>query len=190
MSTNEIYVSVDVEAAGPVPGKYSLLSIGACAVYNPERVFSSLLKPLNQDADPEALKVSKFTLDQLERDGVQPEEAMLAFEAWLKELAPDENDMIVFVGLNAPFDWSFINYYFHVFLGRNPFGFTALDLKAYYMGVTGCAWTETGSSRISKWVKAKRKPDHDAVHDAQFQAELFTSVWAKAARSRRDLRRR
>ncbi|SSH65668.1 Uncharacterised protein [Klebsiella pneumoniae] len=26
----EIFVSVDVEASGPIPGKYSMLSIGAC----------------------------------------------------------------------------------------------------------------------------------------------------------------
>ncbi len=183
MSTNEIYVSVDVEAAGPIPGKFSLLSIGACSVDNPEQVFSRLLKPINREADPAALKVSKLSLDVLERDGVAPQEAMLAFEAWLNELAPGDDDKVVFVGLNAPFDWSFINYYFHVFTGRNPFGFTALDIKAYYMGVTGCTWSETGSSHIAEWVQPKRRPDHDAVHDAQYQAELFTLVRSKAARS-------
>lgn len=182
MSVQEIYVSVDVETAGPVPGKYSMLSIGACAVENPERVFSRLLKPLNREADPAALEISGLSLEALERDGSDPIEAMLAFETWLKELAPGDNDKVVFVGLNAPFDWSFINYYFHVFIGRNPFGFTALDLKAYFMGITGCPWSETGSSRIAKWVKPKRRPDHDAVHDAQYQAELFALVRKKAGR--------
>jgi hypothetical protein len=33
---------------------------------------------------------------------------------------------------NAPFDWSFVNYYFHRFTGANPFGFTALDIKAVH----------------------------------------------------------
>jgi hypothetical protein len=42
---------------------------------------------------------------------------MLAFETWLNELAPDKDDKVVFVGLYAPFDWSFINYYFHLFTG-------------------------------------------------------------------------
>ena len=180
MSKKEVFVSVDIEASGPVPGKYSLLSIGACAVDEPERVFSRLLKPISREADPAALEVSNLSLDVLEKDGTPPSEAMLAFEVWLKELAPSDNEKVVFVGLNSPFDWSFVNYYFHVFLGRNPFGFTALDLKAYYMGVTGCAWSDTGSSEISRWVSPKRKADHDAVHDAQFQAELFSLVRERA----------
>jgi hypothetical protein len=31
----EIFVSVDVEASGPIPGKYSMLSIGACVAFDP-----------------------------------------------------------------------------------------------------------------------------------------------------------
>ncbi len=176
MSKTEIYVSVDVEAAGPIPGKFSLLSIGACLVQDPEHVFSVLLKPISREADPEALKVSKLSLEDLERDGTDPREAMLSFETWLNQLAGHDDAKVVFVGLNAPFDWSFINYYFHNFIGRNPFGFTAIDIKAYYMGAMGCHWSETGSSHIAKLVKPKRKPDHNAVHDAQYQAELFSLI--------------
>ena len=32
MHPDELYVSVDVETSGPIPGEYSLLSIGACLV--------------------------------------------------------------------------------------------------------------------------------------------------------------
>src|ERR1700716_268319 len=67
---------------------------------------------------------------------------MTAFATWLDSLV-GKTDTPVFVGFNAPFDWSFINYYFHKFIGRNPFGFAALDIKAYYMGATGCSWRET-----------------------------------------------
>lgn len=31
MKDNSIYISVDIEADGPIPGEYSMLSIGACA---------------------------------------------------------------------------------------------------------------------------------------------------------------
>jgi DNA polymerase III epsilon subunit-like protein len=58
---------------------------------------------------------------------------MKRFSAWANELA-SQGETLVFVGFNAPFDWSFVNYYFHKYLGRNPFGFTALYIKAYYMG--------------------------------------------------------
>jgi len=56
---------------------------------------------------------------------------MLSFEKWLLTVAG--NAKPIFVGLNAPFDWSFINYYFHRFIGRNPFGFTALDIKINFL---------------------------------------------------------
>jgi hypothetical protein len=56
----------------------------------------------------------------------------------------------VFVGFNAAFDWSFVNYYFQRYLGENPFGFAALDIKSLYMGATGCAWEETPDCRTTQ----------------------------------------
>jgi len=35
ITSDELYVSVDVETSGPVPGIYSLLSVGACVVSSP-----------------------------------------------------------------------------------------------------------------------------------------------------------
>ncbi|MGF7152168.1 hypothetical protein FHS96_005837 [Sphingomonas zeicaulis] len=52
----------------------------------------------------------------------------------------------VFVGFNRAFDWTFVNFYFDRFVGANPFGFTALDIEAMYMGRTGCRWSDTRSS--------------------------------------------
>ncbi len=33
LHNNETYISVDIETAGPNPGGYAMLSIGACTVY-------------------------------------------------------------------------------------------------------------------------------------------------------------
>ncbi len=169
---NEIFVSVDVETSGPIPGEYSMLSVGACLVDAPETSFERTLKPLNRNADPEALAVTGFSLQQLEQCGTEPRQAMTEFDAWLKS-ACSEGDVPVFIGLNAPFDWSFINYYFHRFNGENPFGFTALDIKAYYMGVMGCSWRDTRSSAMTGCLHPTQKGNHTAVQDAVYQAELF-----------------
>lgn len=174
-SKREVFVSVDVETAGPIPGEYSMLSIGACDVDDSSRTFACELKPLNRNAEPKALEVTGFSLETLEQTGMPPHEAMSGFFHWSKGLIkPDEK--LVFVGLNAPFDWSFVNYYFHKFVGENPFGFTALDIKAYYMGVTGCSWADTRSSRMAKTLKPRNRGDHQALHDAQYQAELFRLI--------------
>lgn len=174
----EVFVSVDVEAAGPIPGEYSLLSIGACSVFEPEEKFACKLKPINENFDPKALEVSGFTLDQLVRTGLPPIDAMQSFSNWLGSLMSDEQTP-VFVGFNAPFDWSFVNYYFHRFLGSNPFGFAALDIKAFYMGATGCKWGDTRSSKIAEDVKPALEGTHDALHDALYQAEIFRIVWSE-----------
>lgn len=171
----EVFFSVDVETAGPIPGEYSLLSIGACDVYESNRTFACELKPLNRNADAKALEVTGLSLDTLDRTGLVPQDAMQRFDAWLAGCLR-EGDKPVFVGLNAPFDWSFVNYYFHRFMGRNPFGFTALDIKAYYMGATGCQWVETRSSQMSKALKPSQTGTHQALHDAQYQAELFRLI--------------
>ena len=171
----EIFVSIDVETAGPIPGEYSLLSIGGCDVDNEDGTFSCELKPINRNADPAALKVTGMSLDVLERTGQAPEEAMERFDVWATGLARD-GESLVFVGFNAPFDWSFVNYYFHRFLGRNPFGFAALDIKAYYMGATGCDWADTRSSRMAATLKPRRTSDHKALEDALYQAELFRLI--------------
>lgn len=169
---NEVFISVDVETAGPIPGEFSMLSIGACLVDAPETVFERTLKPLNRNADLAALAVTGLSLDELERNGTEPGKVMVAFHGWIMASC-GEGDVPVFVGLNAPFDWSFVNYYFHRFLGENPFGFTALDIKAYYMGVTDSTWKDTRSSAMAGRLHPTQKGNHTAVQDAVYQAELF-----------------
>jgi ribonuclease T len=172
---NEIFISVDVEAAGPIPGEYSLLSIGACDVHDDTSAFECLLKPINSNFDPKAIGITGFTLDELERVGLHPAQAMEDFQKWIRETSGRDGQP-VFVGFNAAFDWSFVNYYFHRYLGENPFGFAALDIKSLYMGATNCAWQETRSSRIAARLQPKLSGTHNALQDAQYQAEMFRLI--------------
>ena len=182
-SVGECFISVDVETSGPIPGEFSLLSIGACVVADDDGVSNSIsaefyctLKPLlGASSDPAALAVTGFSLDELDESGSSPEVAMLSFEKWLLTVAG--NAKPIFVGLNAPFDWSFINYYFHRFIGRNPFGFTALDIKALFMGSMGSTWEETRSSRmLTKLGLTQKEMSHHALDDARAQAEIFLAI--------------
>lgn len=184
-STAEIFISIDVETSGPIPGAFSLLSIGACVICSKadqisidlsSKTFYCTLRPLEEaGSDPDALAVTGLSLEDLERTGSNPKEAMISFEEWV--LTACRGAKPVFVGLNAAFDWSFINYYFHFFLGRNPFGFSALDIKSLYMGLTGSAWAETRSTRMAAFLGIPHdKMSHHALDDAQAQAELFLAI--------------
>lgn len=174
-SPREIFVSVDIETAGPIPGEYSLLSIGACSAFDPDNGFAIEVKPISDNFDPKALEVTGLSMEDLKIRGLEPKMAMRSFSDWLSGLTgPD--DTIVFVGFNAPFDWSFINYYFHRFVGENPFGFTALDIKALYMGAARCSWRDTRSSKIAEHIKPTLSGTHNALADARYQAEIFRLI--------------
>tara|TARA_R110002111_G_scaffold72582_2_gene116155 strand:+ start:1394 stop:1942 length:549 start_codon:yes stop_codon:yes gene_type:complete len=175
---NICYVSVDIEASGPIPGIYSMLSIGACLVDDDQTTFKRLLRPITDNFDPKALEVSQLSLDVLHETGSDPGTAMREFREWVLDVANDRTP--VFVGLNAAFDWSFVNYYFHLFLSNNPFGFAPLDIKAYYAGVTGSVWMDARSSQMVKRLGASKQATHDALEDAIAQAELFRLTRALA----------
>lgn len=167
----EIYISVDIEASGPIPGEYSMLSIGACVVSNTKKNFYVELKPLSEKYVQQALEVSKFSLSDLKLKGTEPAQAMRTFADWINQVAVEKKP--VFVGFNATFDWSFVNYYFHKFFGKNPFGISGLDIKAYYMGMKKCSWSDTIKKKVRADFPSKTQHTHNALDDAIEQAEIF-----------------
>src|SRR5688572_24193416 len=102
---SECSVSVDVETSGPIPGEYSMLSLGACVVGRRDEGFYAELKPLNDNAVPKALRVTGFDLAKLDLTGERPEEVMGKLRDWVTDVAAGATP--VFVGFNAAFDWSF-----------------------------------------------------------------------------------
>jgi|SRR5580704_11792741 ribonuclease T len=186
MSDSELYFSVDIEASGPMPGEYSMLSLGACRVDALEHTFYAELRPISDRFVPAALEVSGFDLHWLMNEGQEPPAAMQSFQKWI--MKETQGQTPVFAGFNASFDWSFVNWYFHKFVGTNPFGVAALDIKAYYMGLTGCSWDETRSSKLPESLKPKRAEEmkHNALSDALYQAEMFRRI----IESRPELSRR
>lgn len=177
--TGECFISVDVETSGPIPGTYSLLSLGACVVGRTEERFCVELRPLNANAVPEAVSVTGLNLAKLAAEGTEPAEGMRRFREWVAAAAGD--DKPVFVGFNAGFDWSFVNWYFHTYLGENPFGVAPLDIKSYYMGLSGCPWAETKSSRLPERFRLRPAVAHNAEADAVAQAEAFAAMIAARA---------
>ncbi len=46
----EHYISLDIETSGPIPGEFSMLSLGASVVDDDDKTFLVQLKPLNGNA--------------------------------------------------------------------------------------------------------------------------------------------
>jgi ribonuclease T len=171
VSSKELYVSVDVETSGPYPPAFSMLSIGACVVGSADESFYAELRPISVQTIPEAMKIIGKPLEHFESSGRDPKAALDDLESWVGSVRADKKP--VFVGFNAAFDWSFVNWYFHTYLGRNPFGIAPIDVKSYFMGLSGSTWEETRSSAIPERFKGTTLPTHNALDDAKSQAEMF-----------------
>jgi DNA polymerase III epsilon subunit-like protein len=179
----EIYISVDVETAGPTPAQHALLSIGACLVMDVSVNFYVELQPDREEFSADALAISGLSLEALKESGLPVREGLQMFADWVKGVTP-AGQRAVFVAFNAPFDWSFINDYFHRYLGENPFGHSALDIKAYFMGQSGVSWAETSMKHISAHFLNEKHLAHNALRDAQDQAEIFQQILEQTRRSR------
>lgn len=168
----EIFIVVDIETAGPTPGIYPLLSIGACTLKQPRNTFYIELQPDTTSYKEEALRVSNLSLEKLTEEGIAPKVAMERFSEWVMGVA-SKRYRPIFTAFNAPFDWMFVNEYFYRYLGYNPFGYSALDIKAYYMGMQGNAWRDTSYQLISERFNKTIELHHHALKDALDAAVLF-----------------
>lgn len=169
------YFSVDIEASGPVPGLYSMLSVGICIVDAPEISFYRELRPLTLHHDPEALAVTGFDLTKLIFSGKDALVVMKEVSEWVREHSP-EGRHAVFAGFNAAFDWSFMNWYFHYTGFVNPFGYAPLDIKSLFKGVRGVSWLDARASIAAAHYGVKRGREHQALDDAIFQASLLRAI--------------
>lgn len=169
------WVSIDVETSGPDPSTHALLSVGASLVAEPEVGFYVELKPDQKAADPQAMAVHGLDMRRLRTTGAEPATAMASLEAWLKAEVVGRPTM---VGFNAPFDWMFVNQYFWYYLGRNPLGHSAIDIKALAMGWLCVPWSQTSFAALATRCGLASSLGHHALDDARQQARLLAALLA------------
>jgi DNA polymerase III epsilon subunit-like protein len=171
---NSLFISIDIESDGPIPGEYSMLSLGACVVDNPDQTFYIELKPISVTFQVEALEVSGLNRRKLESSGVDPVHALRSFESWVQEVSGEAKP--VFLANNVGFDWMFVCWYFWHFLGRNPFGHSSCDLRSYVMGAFGSTWEESSLKRLPTSIGLTEALTHNALEDALAQAPILERV--------------
>lgn len=182
MSTNEIYISTDVEVDGPIPGPHSMLSF-ASAAYQADKTlvatFSVNLRELPGGKShpdtaawwsnhPEAWEACR-------RDPRPPEEAMPEYAQWLDELPAKP----VFVGYPAAFDFLFVYWYLIRFVGRSPFSFSALDIKTMAMVMLNRGYRDISKRSMPKHWFDELAHTHVALDDAIEQGALFCNMLAE-----------
>jgi hypothetical protein len=158
---------VDVEADGPAPGLFSMVSIGAVLVKpGLQTTFYGRLRPISDNYVQSALDVCKHIREET-LTFPDPAETMQDFSDWIYKVNSDYRPM--FISDNNGFDFAFVNYYFHRFLGRNPFGWSSANLNSIYKGMEKNIFANYKNLR-------KTKHTHHPVDDAMGCAEAILAM--------------
>lgn len=160
-------IVVDVESDGPIPHKYSMVCFGAVIVDDKlDKTFYGETRPVSPNWLPEALAISGFTREQhIEFD--DPKDVFEEFAEWI--VKDSHNGRPVMISDNPAYDFAWINYYFHYYLGKNPFGYSARRIGDLYCGLT--------KNGHNSWKHLRKtKHDHNPVHDAKGNAEAILEM--------------
>lgn len=161
------YIVVDVESDGPIPEKYSMVCFGAVIVTEAlDKTFYGQTAPISNLWIPDALKVSGFSREEHEKFP-HPLETMTQFDNWIKENSVGQP---ILISDNNGYDAMFIAWYFHFYLGRNPFGWSSRRIGDLYCGLV------KDSRAQWKHKLRKTKHDHHPVNDAKGNAEALLEI--------------
>ncbi len=184
----DIYVSTDIESDGPIPGPHSMLSLGSAAFSegcDQIATFSAnfeLLEGSRGHPDNMAWWAgNQAAWEAARQDPRRPAVAMAAYADWLDALPGKP----VFVGYPAAWDFMFVQWYLMRFVGRSPFGHSALDIRSYAMAVLDWPyWGISKSTMPERWIP-EAAHTHVALDDAIEQGQLFCNI-LRENRSRRS----
>ena len=160
------WIVVDVESDGPAPGKYSMVCLGAVLVEPTlSKTFYGQTRPISDQFIPDALAISGFSRQQHEAFD-EPAAVMQRFRDWI---AQHSQGRPIFVSDNVAFDWQWINYYFHTYLGDNPFGHSGRRIGDLYCGMV--------KDSFAQWKHLRKTTHtHHPVDDAKGNAEAILAM--------------
>jgi hypothetical protein len=77
----------------------------------------------------------------------------------------------------AGFDFPWVYYYCHRFMGNSPFGFQALDIKSYAAAVLKVPYRDATKKNMPReWFEGLPRHTHDGRDDAIEQGMLFFKI--------------
>jgi hypothetical protein len=185
MARVEVYVSTDVEADGPIPGPYSMLSFASAAYLEDKTLvdtFSANLDTLvGAEAHPDTMawwQKQPEAWARCRENTTPPSEALPRYLAWVEALPGKP----VFVGYPASYDFMFVYWYLVRFAGRSPFSHSALDIKTLAMALLGTGYREATKGRMPQRWFDPIPHTHVALDDAIEQGALFCNMLAELRR--------
>lgn len=176
------YISIDVECTGPVPGLFSMISLGAAAFNREGEVIDTFMVNLDEifgsRQDPATMRFwqdNPVAYLRTKENPVPAQEGTVAFYNWYETL---ENPVFVF--MPQKFDGLFVYWYLQTFIETLNFVNTpdAIDVKTMAMVALGAENPYFASKRSwpKTWKNKKITHNHVAVDDAKEQGEQFIKI--------------
>ena len=184
----DIYFSADIEADGPIPGRFSMLSFAltVAGTYDGRRferidptlhTFYRELRPISDNVNEAALAVSGLDRDRLLTEGDDPHLAMTAACDWVHEIAGDSQPVLA--AMPVAFDWTWLYWYFTAFVvDGSPFGVShCFDVKTAYVVKAHEPVARAHRGEMPPELQSKRPHTHHALDDAIEQADIFANLF-------------
>lgn len=154
-----------------------MVSFALVNAANLEQSFYAELHPITDVWVPEALAVSGFSREQTLKFEA-PASVMNRLDSWLQSITPTQRAIVW--SDNPGFDWQFLNYYCHAFLGRNPMGHSARRIGDFNAGL------QRNARDTSSWRKWRGEAHtHNALNDARGNARALARLFQNLAASKK-----
>lgn len=175
----EIYVSTDVEVDGPIPGPYSMLSLGSAAYTGAGALLATfsvnLISLPGARQDPATMAwwaQNPESWAACRANPQPPATAMNEYVAWIKALP----GVPIFVGYPAAFDFMFVYWYLLYFVGESPFARRALDIRTFAMAQLQQPYLSVSREALPAHYRPEQPHTHQAVEDALEQGAIFCKL--------------
>jgi hypothetical protein len=180
-----IFLSIDTESNGPCAGLHSMLSIGLAGFDTTGQIvfeYEANLQPIpNGLEDPETIKwwaqdKNKEAWKHIHQDQRDPTDVFTELKTQIIDL--QSKYKVRTVGWPINYDWQWLNYYFHRYIGSNPLGHSALCIRTYAFAMHKKA-DSNDQIDIDQYTDPRFKHTHKALDDAKEQGAIFINMYRK-----------
>jgi hypothetical protein len=196
----DLYISVDIETDGPIPGDNNMVTIGAVPVarngkdgrwyIGTETFYSRLERRPNAVSDKQTMEWWREQAHKMYEEAflaqprTHPMNAMQDFVDWTRELhtLTYKTDEVILAAAPIMFDGMWVRWYLEHYLGSSrPFSHRGLDMKSFWMGggpnrTYADAHHPHNDLFESLVGKQAVGTQHHALYDAQYQALVLTAL--------------
>lgn len=194
-----MYIYTDVETDGPIPGEYSMLSIGSVAFSPDGKVLGKFYRKLKRlkgaKQHPETMKFWKEhpkDYKEATKNSEAPSKVMKDYVNWLEKMEKKNNAKSIFVSWPLAFDYQFVFWYMVKFVKKFqtgkvhpfdiPFSFNmTMDAGTMEIAQMSKEITKISEKDMAKgWAKDVKElsenKGHKAIDDAMDEGKIFIKM--------------